>query len=599
MNRRSAFFLISIFLLAASFAFALPAAAQEQQALDANQAAAISQPSYTDARIVRLSFTQGDVQYQRPGEDWQTASINTPIQQGFRLATTDGRAEVQFESGLILRMAENSILEFTQLDSINNGRITKLSLTQGTIIVTADLRPTDLFSVDAPNVHVMVLHPTRFRVDATQGDSWVGIFAGDVMVKTDTGETKVTNGHTFHISGADVNQVSIDMNAPLDDFDRWASDRDQSIQQGYREAVQYVANYAPDYSEYSYGLSDLSSYGHWVVAPGFGLCWEPYGVPDHWRPFFNGSWEFFGRTGWTWISFEPWGWLPFHTGHWFPRPGGTWAWQPGPIRKWNPAPVHWFTVGNQLGWAPAGTLNSHGQPPVSGVVVGTRGDRGTRIRPGVREPLPSELVGTIVPTKVPVPIEVPREIRVATPGQHVPPSRPVNFPAEGVVRFDPATRTYINSHPESRPVPPFRPHINGDRGVDVQSPANPKLAQPNVAAQPTGVVPAFRPNPTQQHEVDRAPHVTPPQPVATTQQPASVPQPAQMQRPAYAPYVPPAQSQQPAQQSHYTPPAAQPTPHYSPPPSPAAQPHIAPPAPAPAPHTPPPAPTPATVPIHH
>jgi hypothetical protein len=563
MIRRPVSSLFIPVLIGATLVLSLPASAQDDQSnvqvqpqveLQANNAA---QPKYAEARIARLSFAEGDVQFQRADEDWQAASVNLPIQQGFRLATTDGRAEVQFESGLVLRLAENSILEFTQLDTLNSGRITKLNLTQGTIIVTADLRPTDLFSVDAPNVHVMVQQPTRFRIDTTQGDSWVGIFAGDVMVKTETGETKVTNGHTFHISGEDANQVSIDMNPAPDDFDQWAADRDHAIQQGYRDAVQYVANYAPDYSEYSYGLSDLSSYGHWIVVAGSGLCWEPYGVPDHWRPFFFGSWEFFRGTGWTWISSEPWGWLPFHTGHWFPRAvGGGWVWQPGPIRAWNPAPVHWFTVGNQLGWAPAGTLNSHGQPPASGVVIGTREERGIKIRPGVREPLPSEIAGKVSPTNPPAPVLKTRQFHEGAPTGTVPPPRPVNFPAEGTVRFDPATRTYENSHPPVRPMPQSTP------------------------------------NPAQQPVTNSAPTNQPAAPAHTTHRQQTVPQSTQMQRPVY---VPPARTQQsasqPAPQPHYTPPA-QPAPHYSPPPPPppAAQPHSPPPAPAAAP---------SAAPVHH
>src|ERR1019366_1463277 len=182
MNRRPVFSLIATMFIGASLAPALSAStfAQEEQAAplvqadSSIQAVSVAQPIYTDTRVVRLGFAQGDVQYQRADEDWQPASVNLPIQQGFRLATTDGRAEVQFESGLILRLAENSILEFTQLETHDSSRITKLNLTQGTVIVTADLRPTDLFSVDAPKVHVIVGQPTRFRIDTTQGDSWVG-----------------------------------------------------------------------------------------------------------------------------------------------------------------------------------------------------------------------------------------------------------------------------------------------------------------------------------------------------------------------------------------------------------------------------------------
>jgi hypothetical protein len=444
--------LIATVLIGAGLTLAVPfsASAQENQLADQ---VPVQQPATASGRIARLSFTQGDVQFQSPGEDWQSASINLPLQQGFRVATTEGRAEIQFESGMILRLAENSILEFTELDNAQNaGRITKLSLAQGTIIVTADLRPTDSFSVDAPNVHVMISEPTRFRIDTTQGDSWVGLFAGNVTVKSATGETKVTKGHTFHISGQDVAQVSIDMNAPLDDFDQWAADRDRTLQLGYSDAVQYVANYAPDYSEYNYGLSDLSSYGHWAVVAGCGLCWEPYGVPEHWRPFFFGRWQFFGGTGWTWISSEPWGWLPFHTGHWILRPGGGWMWQPGSIRAWNPAPVRWFNVGNQLGWAPAGSLNSRGLPQQSAIVVGTREAHAIRITPGVRPPLSSELTEKITPASAPV---IQRsELRSSNATISASSTRPQNFPADSSIRFDPATRTYMNTYPNRTPNPP-------------------------------------------------------------------------------------------------------------------------------------------------
>ena len=555
MNRRPVFSVVTTLLIGAIYALSLPSStfAQENQPNLQLQSSPAEQPTTINSRIARLSFTQGDVQIQRPDEDWQTASINLPLQQGFRLATTDGRAEIQFESGVILRLAEDSILEFTELDNgQNSGRITKLNLTQGTIIVTADLRPTDSFSVDAPNVHVMVQQPSRFRIDTTQGDSWVGIFAGDVMVKTERGETKVTKGHTFHISGGDTNQVSIDMNAAPDDFDSWAANRDQTIQQGYRDSIQYVANYAPDYSEYNYGMSDLSSYGHWVVVAGSGLCWEPFGVPDHWRPFFFGSWEFFRGAGWTWISSEPWGWLPFHTGHWFVRPGGGWMWQPGPIRAWNPAPVHWFNIGNQLGWAPAGTLNSHGQPPASGIVVGTRSvaeTRGMKITPGVRPPLTSELTEKITRANAPVVQQSAiqqstfqrNEIHTSAPA-NVPPVRPKNFPQDGVIRFDPATRTYMNTYPAPQPNPQASP----DNSANVGSGGGAAVPRRPVPMHPTNTV----------------------------------------QRPAYV--APPAQPQQHATpQPHYTPPP-QSAPHPS---SPPAQPHSAPPA-APV-HTSP------VAPVHH
>ena len=84
-------------------------------ALPATQATPSAQSTdYSYARIVRLSLLEGEVQISRPEEEgWQTALLNMPIQQGYALATGRGRAEVEFESGATVRIADYSILQFT------------------------------------------------------------------------------------------------------------------------------------------------------------------------------------------------------------------------------------------------------------------------------------------------------------------------------------------------------------------------------------------------------------------------------------------------------------------------------------------------------
>ena len=62
--------------------------------------------SYSNIRIVRLSFVEGSVQYRRPGQDWQDARLNLPIQQGFALRTGDGYAEVEFEDSLRVHLEQ-------------------------------------------------------------------------------------------------------------------------------------------------------------------------------------------------------------------------------------------------------------------------------------------------------------------------------------------------------------------------------------------------------------------------------------------------------------------------------------------------------------
>jgi hypothetical protein len=95
---------------------------------------------YSYARVVRLSLVDGDVQVARAdAQGWEQAVVNLPIQQGYSLATGRGRAEIEFESGATSRLADNSILQFTELALSSGGRITKLTLTQGTATFYANL----------------------------------------------------------------------------------------------------------------------------------------------------------------------------------------------------------------------------------------------------------------------------------------------------------------------------------------------------------------------------------------------------------------------------------------------------------------------------
>ncbi len=77
---------------------------------------------------MRLSYVEGVVEYQRAGADWETAPMNLPIEESFRLRTGDGRAEVELESGMVVRLAQNTLIEFTQLALVDGGRVTQINL---------------------------------------------------------------------------------------------------------------------------------------------------------------------------------------------------------------------------------------------------------------------------------------------------------------------------------------------------------------------------------------------------------------------------------------------------------------------------------------
>src|SRR3984893_4248470 len=107
------YFLASLTLLAIALFYLAPSAKAQD---------------YSNIRIVRLSFVEGSVQYRRPGESWQDAQMNLPIQEGFALRTGNGYAEVEFENSLAMRLGTNSTVEFPLLALVNGGKITRLNV---------------------------------------------------------------------------------------------------------------------------------------------------------------------------------------------------------------------------------------------------------------------------------------------------------------------------------------------------------------------------------------------------------------------------------------------------------------------------------------
>jgi hypothetical protein len=105
----------------------------------------------SQARIVRLSDIQGDVQIdRRDGEGAQQALLNMPVVEGMRLWTgDDGRAEVEFEDGSTLRLVPNSTVQFSRLYLRDNGgKVTNVELEEGTTYFNIDLGKRDDFTID-------------------------------------------------------------------------------------------------------------------------------------------------------------------------------------------------------------------------------------------------------------------------------------------------------------------------------------------------------------------------------------------------------------------------------------------------------------------
>jgi hypothetical protein len=274
-------------------------------------------------RIVRLSSVDGNVQIDRnTGQGFEKAFLNVPITQGVKLQTgSDGRAEVEFEDGSVIRLAPASSIEFSQLSLKDSGiRISDTTIQRGTAYISFRGGKADEFIMHFGHETVALKEATHFRIQINDTDATFSVFKGDTKVEGASGSADVGKNQSVTFDLANHDQYK---SAKLEDasFDTW--DKEQSK---YHDT--YLSK-NHDYSPYAYGMSDLNYYGNFFSAPGYGPLWQPYFVGAGWDPFMQGSWLWSPGSGYSWVSAYPWGWTPYHCGSWLFGQSFGWAWQPG------------------------------------------------------------------------------------------------------------------------------------------------------------------------------------------------------------------------------------------------------------------------------
>jgi Family of unknown function (DUF6600)/FecR protein len=320
----------------------------------AQDTATASQEGYSHVRIVRLSFVEGTVTVQkRDLADWSTAPINTPIEEGFKLSTSEQSfAEVEFENTSTARLGQLTLIDFNQLEMApNGGKVNRMTLEQGYATFTVNPEGMEAFEVKAQDATITLAAgaTTQFRVDLDDGAVRVEVFKGAANVSSPEGQQTLTKNAVAEIRPGAEQAFNVSQGITKDAWDQWVDDRDNQ---------ESVVRNSPNPSIYSagtnnsyYGWNDLSNYGEWNYFPGYGYGWAPY-MAVGWSPFSEGRWCWYSGFGYTWISAEPWGWLPYHYGGWSFQAGFGWTWFPGSFALWSPGNVNWSQGSGWVGWTP-------------------------------------------------------------------------------------------------------------------------------------------------------------------------------------------------------------------------------------------------------
>ncbi len=260
-----------------------------------------------------------------PDTIFKQAVVNMPVMAGMQIQTgDDGRAELQFNDGSLLRITPDSAV---QVDSLG-GRGEQLRAVSGLSYYELPDRSTGLMSVEVGPYRVQLQQGSLLRLNLDTPPYQAAVVRGSAHFNSaalDIGFDAAA-GQTVTLDPASANAYDLKQDIASDSWDDWNIDRDQTLAQmaaGQTNARSGEGNGTDS------AWNDLDYYGTWYNVPGAGMAWSPDGVDAGFDPYGSGAWGYYPGTGYVWASAYPWGWLPYRCGGWSYFPQFGWMWQPG------------------------------------------------------------------------------------------------------------------------------------------------------------------------------------------------------------------------------------------------------------------------------
>ncbi len=308
------------------------------------------EPKYTNDSFARLNYISGNVYIQRgPDLGYEEGIVNMPIEEGDRLGTTDGRAEIYLGKNNYVRLDNNTKLDFLNLPK-KGYDLVHLRVFAGNIYLSVNrLEKEKGIEVHTTDASFYVLDEGLYRMDVRENKKTeIFVFRGVIEVAGEEGSQLLKSEQTLEVAGGRFDSRPKRFYAVAEDsFDRWSEFRESHIR------AEITKRYLPeDLADFE---NELGENGEWINVSPYGWVWVPGGVDPEWRPYYNGSWVWLSLGGWTWVPYEPWGWVTCHYGRWGWGAGLGWYWIPTSI--WGPAWVGWWWGYDYYGWAPLSWWN--------------------------------------------------------------------------------------------------------------------------------------------------------------------------------------------------------------------------------------------------
>lgn len=304
--------------------------------------------TYDGSSFARVTYVKGEVTVFRAGElGSEEASVNLALVEGDRIASREGRAEVDLGKKNFLRLDNGTEVEISNLPRSGDDR-TRLHLLSGRLYLRVNsLDQEKSIEVHSPDASYYVLEPGLYRFEARpNAQTELAVLEGSIEAAGEEGSQLISTRERLVASNGHLGSQG-SFSYSRDDFDYFNEDRD-SLHSQY-VSRQYLPSELNDYEE------ELYDNGSWVYEQPYGYVWTPRIYYSDWRPYYYGHWSWYASCGWTWIPEESWGWAPYHYGRWQWRLGLGWYWIPH--HAWGPAWVHWYHGSDYWGWCPLSWYN--------------------------------------------------------------------------------------------------------------------------------------------------------------------------------------------------------------------------------------------------
>ena len=283
------------------------------------------------ARAVRLSSVDGQVQLSQGQQLLANPAVaNTPLFEGSLLTTgDDGRAEIQFEDGSVVRLSPNSSLTLAVLRGQGSSAEAQVALESG--LAYFELQGEGLagtMSVKFADAVVTGSGLTVLRVNLDNAPGELAVFSGNAHLERGNAlALDVHGGESVALNGNDAGRYSLTESIEPDSWDTWNSDRDEALTAQGAGKTGATKDF-PDAGNPAW--SDLDANGSWYNVPDQGYVWSPNdAASDGFDPYGNGNWMWTPGYGYIWVSGYAWGYTPFQCGMWNYYDAFGWGWVPG------------------------------------------------------------------------------------------------------------------------------------------------------------------------------------------------------------------------------------------------------------------------------